>query len=144
VVATSKPAKNWPPERFAELADRVVAVHGARVVLLGGNSQIERDAAATIERLATSKPRNLLGSGLKPLLGLLEACSVVVSSDTGPYHMCVAMNVPAVGLFGYTRPPASHLGACGTALTFVTNYLVFATCRPPGNEPSASRDARGG
>lgn len=104
VVATSKPAKNWPPERFAQLADRLAAEHGARVVLLGGTSQIERDAAAVIERLATSKPRNLLGSGLKPLLGLLEVCKVVVSSDTGPYHMCVAMNVPVVGLFGYTNP----------------------------------------
>ncbi|OYV68306.1 MAG: hypothetical protein B7Z72_08365, partial [Gemmatimonadetes bacterium 21-71-4] len=35
---------------------------------------------------------------------LFDACDVVVSPDTGPFHICVAMNVPAVGLYGYTNP----------------------------------------
>ena len=53
---------------------------------------------------ARPRPVNALGSGLRTLIGLLDACDVVVSSDTGPYHMCVAMNVPAVGMYGYTNP----------------------------------------
>jgi len=105
VVATSKPAKNWMPERYAELAVRLRKEIGARVVLLGGNAPIERAAAAVIlAKGAEAQPTDALGKGLRNLLGLLEACDVVVSSDTGPYHMCVAMNVPAVGLYGYTNP----------------------------------------
>jgi len=104
VIATSKPDKNWPAERYAQLADRLKAERGVSCVLLGGASVIERQAAATIIRESDSQPRDLLGSGLRTLLGLLAECDVIVSSDTGPYHMCVAMNVPAVGLYGYTNP----------------------------------------
>lgn len=103
VVATSKPDKNWMPERWAELASRL-GREGVGVVLLGGTMPIERAAAGAIMAQASPKPVDALGTGLRTLVGLLEACDVVVSSDTGPYHMCVAMNVPAVGLYGYTNP----------------------------------------
>ena len=103
VVATSKPDKNWMPERWAELASRL-GCQGIGVVLLGGNTPIERAAADVIMARASPKPVDALGSGLRTLIGLLATCDVVVSSDTGPYHMCVAMNVPAVGMYGYTNP----------------------------------------
>jgi len=103
VVATSKPDKNWLPGRWAELASRL-GRRGAGVVLLGGTMPIERAAADVVMAQAEPKPVNALGSGLRTLMGLLAACDVVVSSDTGPYHMCVAMDVPAVGLYGYTNP----------------------------------------
>jgi len=104
VVATSRPDKNWPPERWAALADRLHAELGASCVLLGGTAPIERAAADAVLARARAAPVDALGSGLRTLLGLLEECDVVVSSDTGPYHMCVAMNVPVVGLYGYTNP----------------------------------------
>jgi heptosyltransferase I len=104
VVATSKPEKNWPPGRYAELADRLRAETGARAVLLGSDSPIERAAAAAIEARSRAEPLDLLGVGLRNTIALLAECDVVVSSDTGPYHMCVAMGVPAVGLYGYTNP----------------------------------------
>jgi len=104
VVATSKPDKNWLPERYAELATRLRAEAGASVVLLGAASPIERAAADAILARANPKPVDALGHGLRTLIGLLDVCDVVVSSDTGPFHMCVAMNVPAVGLYGYTNP----------------------------------------
>lgn len=102
VVGTSKPAKNWPAERYGELAMRLDKELGATVVLLGGTSPVELAAAATILG-RTSRPVNALGSGIRGLVGLLAACDVIVSPDTGPYHMSVAMNVPAVGLYGYTN-----------------------------------------
>ncbi len=103
VVATSKPDKNWMPERWAELASRLGS-QGIGVVLLGGTMPIERAAADAIMAAASPKPVDALGTGLRTLVGLLGRCDVVVSSDTGPFHMCVAMDVPAVGMFGYTNP----------------------------------------
>lgn len=105
VVATSKARKNWPPERYAELASRLAASRGAAFVMLGAESTYERAAADLIR--SGSGPAHLidaLGIGLRVTLGLLKECDVVVSPDTGPYHMCVAMGVPVVGLFGYTNP----------------------------------------
>lgn len=103
VVATSRPQKNWPAERSAELALRLRAEHGGSCVLLGDTSPLERTAADTILTVAKT-PIDALGCGLRTTLALLEECDVVVSPDTGPFHMCVAMNVPAVGLYGYTNP----------------------------------------
>lgn len=104
VVATSKPPKNWMPERHGQLATRLHLELGARCVLLGDTSLIEQAAAAAIQAATTAHPLDALGAGLRTTLALLERCDVVVSPDTGPFHMCVAMNVPAVGLFGYTNP----------------------------------------
>ena len=53
---------------------------------------------------ADAQPIDAPGRGLRPLLGLLDLCDVVVSPDTGPLHMAVAMNVPAVGLYGFNNP----------------------------------------
>ncbi len=104
VVATSRREKNWKPERYAELASRLGRDLGASCVLLGAATPHERAAADAILAAADPRPIDALGSGLRNLLGLLEACDVVVSPDTGPFHMCVAMNVPAVGLYGFTNP----------------------------------------
>ncbi len=104
VVASSKAEKNWMPERYAELADALADELGATSVLLGGPSHIEREAATGILAAAECRPMDTLGKGLRTLLGLLDLCDVVISPDTGPLHMAVAMNVPAVGLYGYNNP----------------------------------------
>ncbi len=104
VVASSKGEKNWMPERYAEVAVRLHTEVGARSVLLGGTSPIERDAAARILTAARGTAIDALGRGLRTLLGLIDGCDVLISPDTGPLHMAVAMNVPAVGLYGYNNP----------------------------------------
>jgi heptosyltransferase I len=104
VVASSKAEKNWMPERYAEVAVALESALGARCVLLGGTSAIEREAASRILAAAPGSAVDALGRGLRTLLGLLDACDVIISPDTGPLHMAVAMNVPAVGLYGYNNP----------------------------------------
>ena len=38
------------------------------------------------------------------LIWLLDACSAVVASDTGPVHIARALETPVVGLYGHTNP----------------------------------------
>jgi heptosyltransferase I len=104
VVATSKPRKNWLPDRFAQLAGRLRDAHGARCVLLGDTTSIERAAASAIVAGTDAAPIDTLGCGLRETVALMDACDVVVAPDTGPVHICVALDVPAVALFGYTNP----------------------------------------
>jgi heptosyltransferase I len=104
VVASSKEEKNWLPERYAEVASALARDLHATAVLLGGPSHIERIAARRILDGAATQPIDTLGKGLRILLGLLDLCDVVISPDTGPLHMAVAMNVPAIGLYGYNNP----------------------------------------
>ena len=104
VVGTSKPEKDWMPERWAEVVDALYSDFGIRAVLVGGKSERELRAAAIIEQRATHKPVNALGSGLRNLVSILDGCALALSPDTGPLHMAVALDRPVVSLIGYMNP----------------------------------------
>lgn len=104
VVATSKPEKDWIPERWAEVSDALYGEFGMQVVLVGGRSERELAAERIVMRRAKHKPRSELGSGLRNLVSILDASALVLSPDTGPLHMSVALNRPVISLMGYTNP----------------------------------------
>ena len=104
VVATSKPEKDWIPERWADVADALYEDYGMEVVLVGGTSERERSAERIVMGKAKHKPRSELGSGLRNLVSILDASALVLSPDTGPLHMAVALNRPVISLMGYTNP----------------------------------------
>lgn len=104
VVGTSKPEKEWPAERYAALVDRLQGDLGARAVLVGARSTREEEAAAEIRRLAAEPPLDLREWDLRRLVYLLDRADVLVSPDTGPLHVGVALGTPTVSLMGYTNP----------------------------------------
>jgi heptosyltransferase I len=104
VVATSKPEKDWLPERWAEVVDALWHDFGLEPVLVGGRSPRELHAESVITSRARHRPRSALGSGLRRLVAILEGSAVALSPDTGPLHMAVAVNRPVVSLMGYTNP----------------------------------------
>jgi heptosyltransferase I len=104
VVATSKPGKDWSPERWAETCDRLWEEYGLQPVLVGGRSPREVAAEETIIARARTPVISALGSGLRNLVGILDGSALTLSSDTGPLHMCVAMNRPVIALMGSTNP----------------------------------------
>ena len=69
-------------------------------------SRSERELAAEqrVMELARNKPRSELGSGLRKLVSILDASALVLSPDTGPLHMTVALDRPVISLMGYTNP----------------------------------------
>jgi heptosyltransferase I len=104
VVGTSKPQKNWPADRYAQVIDAIEGKLGLRCVLVGGPSAIEREAADEITRLCRIKPLNALGDDVRRVVWLLDGASLVISPDTGPLHIARALDRPVVGLYGYTNP----------------------------------------
>jgi heptosyltransferase I len=104
VVATSKPEKDWLPERWAEIADALWHDFELEPVLVGGRSDRELHAARVIQERAHRAPRSALGSGLRKLVAILDGSAVALAPDTGPLHMAVAIERPVVSLLGYTNP----------------------------------------
>ena len=104
VVATSKPQKDWLPERWARVCDALVEAHGLQPVLVGGRSARELAAEAVIMREARHAPVSALGSGLRRLVSILDGSALVLSPDTGPLHVTVALDRPVVSLIGYSNP----------------------------------------
>jgi heptosyltransferase I len=105
VVATSKAQKDWLPERWAEVCDALVGDFGLQPVLVGGRSPRELHAEHVILERARHKPASALGQGgLRGLAGIFDAAALVLSPDTGPLHLSVALNRPVVSLIGYSNP----------------------------------------
>ena len=104
VVATSKAEKDWLPERWAEVCDALYHDFGLQPVLVGGRSERELRAEARILEHARSSPVSALGSGLRRLVSILDGSALVLSPDTGPLHIGVALDRPVVSLIAYSNP----------------------------------------
>jgi len=98
------PSKRWPVERFAEVADRLIEEAGVQCVLLTGPGEEEtRDAilkAVRNDLLICDEGRPTVDT-LKATVSLLD---VLVCNDSGPRHVAIAMNVPAICVMGSTKP----------------------------------------
>lgn len=103
VVATSKAAKDWMPERWAQVCHIMWEEFGLQPVLVGGRSEREVAAESIILREAPMA-HSALGSGLRKLAAILDGAAVALSPDTGPLHLAVALRTPVIGLMGYTNP----------------------------------------
>ena len=104
VVATSKPEKDWLPERWAALSDVLYHDFGLEPLIVGGRSDRELHAEHVILERARHKPRSALGSGLRKLVSILDGSALAIAPDTGPLHMAVAIDRPVISLMGYTNP----------------------------------------
>jgi heptosyltransferase I len=104
VVATSKAQKDWLPERWAAVCDALYGDFGLQPVLVGGRSDREVAAERVIMQQAKVPVVSALGSGLRGLVQLLDGAALVLSPDTGPLHITVALDRPVVSLIGYSNP----------------------------------------
>jgi heptosyltransferase I len=137
VVATSKPEKDWIPDRWVEVADALYEQFGMQIVLVGGKSEREAAAARIIMEKAKYEPRSELGSGLRNLVSILDSSALVLSPDTGPLHMSVALNRPVISLMGYTNPKRT-----GPYRKF--HDLIIDAYGDPGEEYPISMENRPG
>lgn len=104
VIGSSHPEKEWLPARWAELSDVLHERYGLTTVLAGGRSERELATEREIVRLARNRPHSTLGVPLRDLVGLIDASALVISLDTAPLHMSVALDRPVISLMGYNNP----------------------------------------
>jgi lipopolysaccharide heptosyltransferase I len=95
--------KRWPPQHFAEAADRLSEAQALPIVFMGGPA--ERPETHAVMAHMRTKAVDLTGRtpvGLLP--GLLRRAAVLVTNDSGPMHIAAAVGTPVVALFGPTDP----------------------------------------
>jgi len=128
-------AKQWLPERFAQLAHMLIEQRNWSVVMVGSNA--DRAVCKEIDsRLPTAGSRlNRLidfsgKSDLATLAGILAVARAVVSNDSGAMHLAGAVGTHVVAPFGATnetRTSPLPAGPEAPAPTILT-HAVF--CRP--------------
>jgi heptosyltransferase I len=104
VIGTSREQKDWIAERWGELADALSGRFGLQPVLVGGRSAREEATERVILERTRHKPVSALNSGLRRLISILDASALVISLDTGPLHMAVALDRPVISLLGFSNP----------------------------------------
>lgn len=97
--------RNWPAERYAQLADYAVRQHGMQVTLAGSPAPFELEYCTAIEQAMTQPVHNICGKDtLKQLTALLTHADLVVAPDTGPAHIASAVGTDVLGLFAASNP----------------------------------------
>jgi heptosyltransferase I len=71
---------------------------------VGGRSLRELAAERVILERTRCSPVSALGSGLRRLVSILDGSALVLSPDTGPLHVSVALDRPVVSLIAYSNP----------------------------------------
>ncbi len=105
---TSDPVKQWPYERFRELAGRLIREQGIPVVIVGGKDELTKsmDFFGDIE----GNLINLTGkTTLIQLAALLKKCKVLISGDSGPVHLACAVGAKVLAIFRNDIPGKSPL-----------------------------------
>jgi len=98
------PAKQWPAEHYAELANSLLG-EGWRVWFFGSISDqlVTESIMADIEPAHFDRCANLVGkTTLGQAIDLLACSRVVASNDSGLMHVAAALGKPIVAMYGST------------------------------------------
>lgn len=95
--------KRWPEESYRELAGRLIGEpNRPNVVVLCGPD--EADVAGRWRERLGDRVIIIEGPPIRAFAATLRCCNVVVCNDSLPVHLCAALGVPTVALYGPTDP----------------------------------------
>ena len=95
--------KRWLPERYAELADWLIAQKGAQILFVGVKDEIQ--IVTEIQVLMRGESINIAGkTTLAQLASILHTCNVFIGNDSGPMHLAAAVGTQTIGLYGPGDP----------------------------------------
>jgi heptosyltransferase-1 len=95
--------KRWMPERYSQLADRLIRELKATVLFTWGPEEL--DWIENIRR-QMAEP-SILGPRTESLTQLGEVyrrCDLYIGGDTGPMHIASMVGIPVVAIYGPTDP----------------------------------------
>ncbi|MHC4891037.1 MAG: glycosyltransferase family 9 protein, partial [Planctomycetota bacterium] len=110
--AAAGPSKRWLSERFAQTADWLITNYNATVVISVIPTPVERQIATEICNSSKHKLINLAASpiSLGELKALLLITDLVISNDTGPRHIAIALRRKIISLLGPNHPDWTNFG----------------------------------
>ena len=104
LIGGTHPAKRWPPDKFARLADLLLEQHALRSVIMGAGA-VENELAQQVSTTACSDPLDLTDSTPLPVaIEFLRQAQLTIGNDSGLLHIADMLENPVIGLYGPTDP----------------------------------------
>jgi ADP-heptose:LPS heptosyltransferase len=95
--------KRWPAGNFARLADALATRYPVKVLLMGDREELPL-VQGIVQRMRT-KPFVAAGrTTFRQLGALLHRAALLISNDSGPLHLGLAVGIPVIAIFGPTAP----------------------------------------
>jgi heptosyltransferase II len=101
------PAKQWPAEKFAQLASIISHNYGeSGCVIMVFGTNVDTKNAQTIKNFSIRTPyhvQDMTGkTDLKEAMALIKCCDAFVTNDSGLMHVGAGLDVPSIAIFGST------------------------------------------
>jgi len=90
--------KEWPTERFAEVADYLTKKYKAKVFIVGGNNDYE--LAEKMKSSMRTKTIDTTGMRIDELKAFISRLNLFIAVDTGPIYIAEAFGVPTIDIVG--------------------------------------------
>ena len=122
-------SKRWMPERFAQVADRLVTECRVRICLVAGEADAPH--AEQVAHAMRQPALNFAGRlSVGELAALLSRCRLLISNDSGPVHVAAAVGTPVVDVFGRNQRGLSPLrwGPVGDGHVILHKEVGCVTC----------------
>jgi len=137
-VGTLRPHRAWPSDKWIALLEKILAQPNLYPVLIGGKE--DEEICVKISNAFNGKVPTLAGRLTLPETAtLLSCCTQVVSADTGPAHLAVAVGTPVLGLYGPTLPARNGpygnnktIDNCRECKCFTSKFCTETTDVGPG------------
>jgi heptosyltransferase-2 len=126
--ATYGSAKQWFPERFGKLAEKIGKDFGSRILIFG--SQEDKNVSLLVGQHSGLPLINLTGlTSLSQAMALIARCRLFVTNDSGLMHVAAALKTPVIALFGSTN--SRRTGPRGESFRVISKPLSCAPCMKP-------------
>ena len=122
-------SKRWMPERFAQVADRLIVEQGVRICLVAGEAD-----AMYAHQVAQAMRQEVVDFAdelsVAELAALLRRCRLLISNDSGPVHVAAAVGTPVVDIFGRNQRGLSPMrwGPVGEGHVILHKEVGCVTC----------------
>lgn len=113
-VGKFRPHRGWPMDYWLALCKDILQSTNCSLEFVGGRDEAEliQDLISTLSvssRIGDFNPN----ATLVDTASKLKSCQLVISGDTGPAHLSVALGIPVLGIYGPTYLERSGPYGCG-------------------------------
>ncbi|MDZ7330974.1 MAG: glycosyltransferase family 9 protein [candidate division KSB1 bacterium] len=96
-------ARQWPLQRFAQLADRIIERYAIDLLFTGSGAEI--GMVEIIQSAMKHQAYSVAGKcSLQELAALIQRAQLFISGNTGPMHIAVAVGTSTVSIFTHIDP----------------------------------------